>query len=137
MIFKATKRLTRGKRRSQVRLSRLLIQLFLDAKEDREEALKPFQYAVSPSTPMTFELVARVVSTDSWANSLCCPNCHVRLNLHQPDEEQPSQLLGTCDCCSGWFFLVESELDWEGMLLFELPGADTIRATLAAPLSAH
>jgi len=86
---------------------------------------------------MTFELVARVVNTNSWAYSLCCPKCQVPLNLHQPVEEEPSQLLGTCDCCSGWFFLVESELDWEGTLLFELPGADTIRATLAAPLTTH
>ena len=65
------------------------------------------------------------MSASAWANSLCCPACQVPLNLHQPDEEQPSQLLGTCDCCSRWFFLVESELDWEGMLLFELPSAET------------
>ena len=99
--------------------------------------MKPSQFAISQPTPMTFELVARVVSTNSWANSLYCPNCHVALNLHQPDEEQPSQLLGTCDCCSRWYFLVESELDWEGTLLFELPSADTIRATLADPLAIH
>jgi hypothetical protein len=94
--------------------------------------LTPSHCAISRPTLMTFELVARVVSTNSWANSLCCPKCQVRLDLHQPNEDEPSQLLGTCDCCCGWFFLVESDLDREGTLLFELPRADTIRATLAA-----
>jgi hypothetical protein len=95
--------------------------------------VKPSHFAISEPTPMTLELVARVVSASSWSNSLRCPNCHVPLNLHQPDEEMPSQLLGTCECCSRWFFLLESELDREGMLLFELPNANTIRALLAAP----
>jgi hypothetical protein len=112
---------------------RLLIQIFLDAEENREVAVKPSQFTISQPTPMTFELVARAVGTDSWANSLCCPNCQVPLNLHQPDEERPSQLLGTCDCCSRWFLLVESELDWDGTLMFELPSADSIRAMLPGP----
>jgi hypothetical protein len=32
---------------------------------------------------------------------------------------------------------VESELDWEGTLLFELPSAEKIRRMFAAPLAAH
>jgi hypothetical protein len=92
---------------------------------------------VSRSIPLNFELVAHALSASSWTNSLCCTTCRVPLNLHQPDEEKPSQLLGTCDCCSRWFFLVESELDWEGMLLFELPSAESIRTMLAAPAGAH
>jgi len=106
---------------------------FLDGEEVTEEAVNPSDFAISQHNLMNFELVARAVSTNSWANSLCCPDCQVPLNLHQPDEEQPSQLLGTCDCCSRWFFLVETELDWEGTLLFELPSAATIRAMLVAP----
>jgi hypothetical protein len=109
----------------------------LNAEEDREEAVKPSQLEMSQSIPLSFELVARAVSAQSWTNSLCCSACQVPLNLHQPDEEQPSQLLGTCEGCSRWFFLVESELEWEGMLLFELPSADTIRRMFAVPLSVH
>jgi hypothetical protein len=93
----------------------------------------PSHFAIAQSTPLVFELVARSVSSNAWANSLCCPECQVTLNLHQPDEEQPSQLLGTCDCCSRWFFLVENELDCDDMLLIELPTADSIRAALGAP----
>ena len=115
----------------------VLINSFLDAEEGMEEAVKPSQLEVSESIPLNVQLVARAMSEGSWTNSLCCTACHVPLNLHQPDEEKPSQLLGTCDCCSRWFVLVESELDWEGMLLFELPSAETIRAILAVPAVSH
>jgi hypothetical protein len=99
--------------------------------------VNPSHIEFSQSIPLNFELVARAVSTQSRADSLCCSECQVPLNLHQPDEEQPSQLLGTCECCSRWFFLVESELDWEGMLLFELPSAETIRRMFAVPMPEH
>ncbi len=99
--------------------------------------MNPSLAEVSQSIPLSFELVARAVSTQSRANSLCCPTCQIPLNLSQPDEEQPSQLLGTCECCSRWFFLVESELDWEGMLLFELPSAETVRRMFAVPVATH
>jgi len=99
--------------------------------------VKPSRFAITRSSPLAFELVARSVSSNGWANSLCCPECQVTLNLHQPDEDQPSQLLGTCDCCSKWFFLVENDVDCDEMLLFELPTAETIRAALVAPYAAQ
>jgi hypothetical protein len=52
MIFKATKRLSREQRGLQVRLSRLLIQLFLDAKEDRRGSVDAFplrNFAANPN----------------------------------------------------------------------------------------
>jgi hypothetical protein len=110
---------------------------FLDEEEVMEEAVNPSQLAVSQQYLMNFELVARAVNTGSCANSLCCPDCQSLLNLHQPDEERPSQLLGTCDGCSRWFLLVETDLEWDGTLLFELPSADAIRAMLVAPSSAR
>jgi len=109
----------------------LSVHLFLDEEESREEAVKPSQLTVSESLPVSFQLPASLVRTSSWTHSRCCPNCQVPLDLHQPDEEQPSQLLGTCDDCSRWYFLVESEKDWQGTVLFELPSAKMIRATLA------
>ncbi len=93
--------------------------------------MRPSHLGVSQSVPVHLELVACASSAQSWTNSLDCPNCQVPLNLHQPDEEQPSQLLGTCESCARWFFLVESERDWDGTLLFELPSAETIRALFA------
>jgi hypothetical protein len=83
---------------------------------------------------MAFEFVARSVTNNSWTN-LCCPVCQVLLNLHQPDEDQPSHLLGTCDDCSRWFFLVENDVSSDGTLLFELPSADTVRAMFAVPVA--
>jgi hypothetical protein len=41
-------------------------------------------------------------------------------------------LLGICGSCNKWYFLVEIESDWNGALLFELPGAGAIRAMLGA-----
>jgi hypothetical protein len=113
------------------------VYLFLDVEEDREEAMKPSHFALGRSSPLAFELVARSVNSNAWANSLCCPECQITLNLHQPDEEQPSQLLGTCDGCSKWFFVLENDLELDEMLLFELPTAETIRAALVGRCGAH
>jgi len=85
-------------------------------------------------SPLTFELVARPVTMKPSAHSLCCPDCQIPLDLHQPDEDEPAQLLGTCDGCSKWFFLLETEPDWSGTLLFELPCVETIRAMVAASM---
>ena len=75
----------------------------------------------------TFELVARGTATDDGVTPLCCPDCQVPLDLHQPDQDEPTQLLGTCCCCSKWFFVVELDSEWNGTLLLELPTAETIR----------
>jgi hypothetical protein len=119
------------------KVCQISVHLFHDVDEDREEALKHSHITIARSTPLTLELVARSVSSNARANSLQCPDCQVALNLHQPDVEQPSQLLGTCECCSRWFFLVENGLDCGEMLLFELPTAETIRAAMVAPWAAH
>jgi hypothetical protein len=81
---------------------------------------------------MTFELVAHPVAVCPEASSLCCPDCQVPLDLSQPDDSEPTQLLGTCDSCRRWFFAVEIEADWNGTLLFELPRAETIREMFGA-----
>ncbi len=83
---------------------------------------------------MTFELVARPITMKPGAHSLHCPDCQIPLDLHQPDEDQPTQLLGTCGGCSKWFLLVEIEPNWNETLLFALPCAENIRALLAPSL---
>ncbi len=57
---------------------------------------------------------------------LCCPDCQTPLNLLQPDEHDPCRLLGTCEGCSKWVFLVELEPDWKKTLLVELPSGEAI-----------
>jgi len=104
-----------------------------DAMECREVSVLSSSRGLSTSSPITFEVVTRPVTLMPGASSLCCPDCQAPLDLHQPDEDQPTQLLGTCKGCSKWFFLVEIEEAWNGTMLFELPSAETIRAMLASP----
>jgi hypothetical protein len=105
----------------------MLIHQSLDALQSREVSVQPSRNGRSTSSPLTFELVARPVTIMPGAHSLCCPDCQLPLDLHQPDEELPAQLLGICESCSKWFLVVEVEPDWSGTLLFELPSAETIR----------
>jgi hypothetical protein len=93
--------------------------------------VKPSHLGSSPTTPGTFELVARGTAMNDGITSLCCPDCQVALDLHQPDPDDPTQLLGSCGCCSKWFFAVELDSEWNETLLLELPSAETIRLTHA------
>ena len=34
-----------------------------------------------------------------------CRECQVRLDVHQPDEERPEHLLGTCAGCGDWYLI--------------------------------
>src|SRR4051794_36713244 len=37
-----------------------------------------------------------------------CRDCLTTLNLHQPDEGRPDQLLGTCADCGAWYLIEAS-----------------------------
>jgi hypothetical protein len=80
-----------------------------------------------PRSSSTHPFVVRTVRPGRKSRSLCCPSCHSPLNLIQPDEDEPTRLLGTCDSCSKWCFLVELEPEWRKALLVELPGGDELR----------
>jgi hypothetical protein len=97
--------------------------------------LRPSHLGSSPSNPLSFELIVhRATSTDE-DNVLCCADCRVPLDLHQPDLAEPMQLLATCGCCSRWFMLVDFDLDSDETLLLELPSTESIRlAHAASPL---
>ena len=102
----------------------------------REVKLQPSHAGCTPANRETFELVARGTATNNGVDSLCCPDCQVPLDLHQPDLGQPMLLLGTCGCCSRWFFAVDLDLDGNETVLLELPSAEAIRlAHTEAPLS--
>ena len=38
-------------------------------------------------------------------DEMLCARCQEVLDRHQPDEEQPDRLLGTCPHCSSWFLI--------------------------------
>jgi hypothetical protein len=81
-----------------------------------------------PSAPtMIVPFAVRTIAAARGARELCCPGCLLPLNLIQPDENEPTRLLGTCDFCSKWAFLVELEPEWRKALLVELPDSDSIR----------
>jgi hypothetical protein len=70
--------------------------------------------------------VVRTIAPGRESEPLRCPDCRLPLNLIQPDETEPSRLLGICDTCSKWSYLVELEPDWKQALLIELQGAEQI-----------
>ncbi len=71
--------------------------------------------------------VVRTIAPGRGSRSLSCPDCRRPLSLIQPDESEPTRLLGTCDTCSKWAFLVELEPDWQKLLLIEIPDGEAIR----------
>jgi hypothetical protein len=84
---------------------------------------KPVPSAASTILP----LVVRTIVAGRGSRTLCCPDCRAPLNLIQPDENEPTRLLGTCDTCEKWAFLVELEPEWRKVLLVELPDGESIR----------
>lgn len=90
---------------------------------------KPVPSAPSPSTIVPF--VVRTITPGRGSRALLCPDCRLPLNLIQPDENEPTRLLGTCEACARWAFLVELEPEWRKALLVELPDDETIRRDFA------
>lgn len=89
--------------------------------------MQPSKLGSFPSNPLSFELVARGTANKYGVNVLCCPDCEVPLDLHQPDLSEPMQLLATCECCRRWFMVVELSFEGNDPLLLELPSAESIR----------
>jgi hypothetical protein len=103
-----------------------------DAEVLKEVAVRSSRSVVSAPSPSTLPFVVRTLALERGARSLCCPDCHLPLNLIQPDEEEPTRLLGTCENCEKWAFLVELEPDWKTVLLIEVPDADALREALSS-----
>jgi hypothetical protein len=103
-----------------------------DGENTKEGSMPSFKTMSSGPIPLTFELIARPVTMSSPMDALACPDCLAPLDLHQPDENQPAHLLGTCGACSRWFSLVEIDPDCSGAVLFELPTAAAFREVLEA-----
>lgn len=95
--------------------------------------MAPFHTKVLRSTRIALEVSAHPVVLDSDTPSPSCPTCHDLLDLHQPDEGRPAQLLAVCLSCSKWYLWLDEEDEGMGLVLIELPTPATIREHLAAP----
>jgi len=78
----------------------------------------------------TVGFVVRTVTSEQDSRSLCCPDCKLQFNLFQPDEDEPTLLLGTCDSCAKWVYLVELEPDWKTSIMIELPARKALQQEL-------
>lgn len=61
---------------------------------------------LAPFDPIRFECEAEVL----------CARCHDMLDRHQPSDDQPDRLLGTCTTCGAWF-----QIDMRDCRMFLLP----------------
>lgn len=73
----------------------------------------------------------RVFTLESDAPAATCPDCAQPLNLHQPDESLPQQLLATCEACSLWFAIHEHPDAAQGLVMFEIAGQQVVASLLA------
>jgi hypothetical protein len=55
-------------------------------------------------------------------SEVACPGCHDHLIIHQPDEQLPRRLLGTCPSCFAWYLI-----DAAAAVMVRLPDEDALR----------
>ena len=73
------------------------------------------------SVPLALKLI-RLAGELNDRTGVRCPACRDYLFLHQPDEECPDRLLGTCDECRAWFLI-----DAAGKVMVRLPDEEELR----------
>ena len=74
-----------------------------------------------PSILLALDLIRlRLDRDDPW--EVACPDCHDHLVVHQPDEQRPERLLGTCPSCSAWYLI-----DATASVMVRLPDEDALR----------
>jgi len=84
------------------------------------------QPAAAVRITISWEVTVLSVSTGELKAS-SCQKCGAKLNLHQPDEDDPSHLLGTCGQCGTWH-MIEVTSRGTKSLLYTLPDAELLRA---------
>jgi hypothetical protein len=84
------------------------------------------QPAAAVRITISWEVTVLSVSTGELEVS-SCQKCGAPLNLHQPDEDDPSHLLGTCGQCGTWH-MIEVTSRGTKSLLYTLPDAELLRA---------
>jgi hypothetical protein len=79
---------------------------------------------------ITWNVTALTIS-DQGLEAPRCRDCRTALNVHQPDENRPEQLLATCARCGGWYLIVFGG-EYTEAFLFDLPNVGLIRAAVAS-----
>jgi hypothetical protein len=80
---------------------------------------------------LSVEVRIRVLDLAAGLSEVSCPDCEQPLNLHQPDESIPDQILATCDTCTRWFAVRELDDDGTHCAMFEIPSNLPIESILA------
>jgi hypothetical protein len=80
-------------------------------------------------TTITWTVTALKLSDDGLETP-ACRNCQTPLNIHQPDEDRPEHLLGTCARCGAWY-LIELGKEETGAFMFDLPNVTLVHAVTA------
>lgn len=76
--------------------------------------------------PLVVTLVEVVEANERW--NIPCPGCGQAMSLHQPDEDNPDRLLGTCDCGQYWAAI---ELISEGRaVIIGLPAPNSLASSI-------
>ena len=72
------------------------------------------------------ELTAHMIDLAADDTVPCCPHCEQLLDLHQPDESLPNQLLATCHSCLRWYSLFRIGENSNQFLMLDLPDKSMI-----------
>lgn len=78
---------------------------------------------------MKWNVTELEVSPDGFISPVC-QKCRTELDIHQPQADDPNELLGTCNQCGGWYLIQVAPGGSEALLL-NLPGVEFVRETLA------
>jgi hypothetical protein len=84
---------------------------------------------------ISFDVTVRVTrhpARSDMQDEVLCPACDSELRIHQPEEETPHRLLGTCTCgeCGLWFVLIPTP-DRECVYLVRIPIIAEFREALS------
>lgn len=75
---------------------------------------------------VTVEMTARMIDLEAEDTVPRCPHCEQLLNLLQPDQSLPNQLLATCDSCLRWYSLFGIGEESNQFLMLDLPDKSII-----------
>lgn len=93
--------------------------------------MKRTQAGSRRSREIKVDVRLRVLTLESDVPAASCPDCDQPLNLHQPDEGMPAQLLATCETCSLWFAIHEHPTSERGLVMFEIAARQVVAALRA------
>ena len=79
---------------------------------------------------ITWNVTALTIDGDGLETPRC-RDCETALNIHQPDEDRPEHLLGTCALCGNWY-LIELGKGRSEAFMYDLPNVTLIHAAIGS-----